>query len=85
MTHLTTLDIRHGRISREKAMEMIKKYEGKKPGSLEVFLDYLDITEEEFNEIVSKHLIPPAKPVDPRRLPSGKKLWDQDLWFSENA
>ena len=83
MTHLTTLDIKHGRISREKAMEYIKMYEGKKPRSLEVFLEYLEITEEEFNEIVLKHLIPPATYVNPLTLPMGKKLWDQDMWFRE--
>jgi N-acetyl sugar amidotransferase len=84
MTHLTTLDIKHGRISRQKAMEYIKMYEGKKPRSLEVFLEYLDISEDEFNEIVLKHLIPPAIHIDPTTLPIGKKLWDQDMWFREN-
>ncbi len=83
MTHLTTLDIKHGRMSREKAMEFIKKYEGQKPKSLEVFLDYVDITEEEFDEIVLKHVIPPAEPIDPKTLPEGSKLWDQDLWFRD--
>jgi len=83
MTHLTTLDIRHGRISREKAMEMIKKYEGKKPKSLQTILEYLGITEEEFNEIVARHLIPPAIHIDPHTLPEGAKLWDQDLWYRE--
>jgi N-acetyl sugar amidotransferase len=84
MTHLTTLDIRHGRMRREEAMKFIKKYEGKKPRSLEVFLEYLDLTEQEFNEIVSRHLIPPARQIDPESLPEGVKLWDQDMWFREN-
>ena len=83
ITHLTTLDIRHGRMTREDAMEFIKKYEGTKPRSLEVFLEYVGITEEEFNEIVAKHLIPPAPRIDPMTLPEKEKLWDQDLWFRE--
>lgn len=83
MTHLTTLDIRHGRMTREEAMKFIEKYEGKKPKSLEVFLDYIGITEEEFNKIVLKHVIPPAKPFDPKTLSEGPMLWDQDLWFRE--
>lgn len=83
MTHLTTLDIRHGRINRDEAMELIKKYENRKPRSLEIFLEYLDMTEDEFNEIVLKHLIPPAKPIDPSTIPKGSKLWDQDLWYRE--
>jgi hypothetical protein len=83
MTHLTTLDIKHGRKSREEAMEFIKKYEGKKPRSLEVFLEYINMTEDEFGTIVAKHLIPPAKHIDPKTLEFGSKLWDQDLWFRE--
>jgi N-acetyl sugar amidotransferase len=83
MTHLTTLDIRHGRLTRDEAMKLIKEHEGKKPQSLRKFLDYLEISEEEFNEIVSKHLIPPASPIDPNTLPEGKRLWDQDLWFTD--
>ena len=84
ITHLTTLDIKHGRMSREEAMELIKKYEGRKPKSLGVLLEYLDINEKEFNEIVLRHLIPPAKPINPKTLLEGNKLWDQDLWFREN-
>ena len=85
ITHLTTLDIKHGRMTREEAMKFIEKYEGRKPKSLQVFLEYLGLSEEEFNEIVMKHVIPPAKPIDPRSLSEGKKLWDQDLWYRENS
>lgn len=81
ITHLTTLDIKHGRISRDEAMKLIKQHEGKKPKSLEVFLEFLGITEDEFNEIVSRHVIPPALPTDPQGLKQGDRLWDQDLWF----
>lgn len=83
ITHLTTLDIRHGRISREEGLELIRKYEGNKPRSLELFLEYVGISEEEFNKIVLQHVIPPAKPLDPNVLPYGEKLWDQDLWFRD--
>jgi N-acetyl sugar amidotransferase len=85
MTHLTTLDIRHGRMTREEAMKLIKMYEGKKPRSLQVFLDYLGMTEKQFNEIALRHVIPPAQVIDPSVLSEGEKLWDQDLWYKENA
>lgn len=85
MTHLTTLDIRHARTSRNKAMQLIQKYEGRKPRSLELFLEYVGITEEEFNHIVAHHLIPPATYIDPKTLKSGKKLKDQDQWFKNPA
>lgn len=84
ITHLTTLDIRHGRMTRKKALQLIKKYEGKKPRSLAVFLEYVGISADEFNKIVAKHLITPASPVDPHKLKYGKKLWDQNLWYRED-
>ena len=83
ITHLTTLDIKHGRISREEALKHIKKYERRKPKSLPVFLEYIGIDEKTFNEIVLKHVIPPAVSVDPDTLPEGPKLWDQDLWLRD--
>lgn len=84
ITHLTSLDIRHGRMTRDEAIAQIKKYEHRKPRSLEVFLKYLDITEEEFNEIVMKHVIPPAERQDPHTIPQSEKLWDQDLWLQDD-
>ncbi len=83
ITHLTTLDIRHGRMNREEAIKLINKHERRKPKSLEIFLDYLEISEDEFNEIVFKHVIPPANLIDPGTLVEGDKLWDQDLWYRE--
>ncbi|MFQ5596592.1 MAG: N-acetyl sugar amidotransferase [Nitrospiria bacterium] len=85
ITHLTTLDIKHGRMMRDEALALIEKYEPRKPRSLEVFLEYLDMTEETFNAIVLKHVIPPAKRIDPITLPDGPKLWDQELWYRERA
>ena len=84
MTHLTTLDIRHGRRSREEAMALIKKFEGKKPSSLDVFLEYINMSENDFDAIVAKHLIPPAEHIEPKTLEKGSKLWDQDLWLRES-
>jgi len=83
MTHLMTLDIRHGRVGRDQAMEHIREHEWRKPRSLEVFLEYLDLDETAFNEIVARHLIKPAPVIDPADIPYGEKLWDQDLWFRE--
>ena len=54
-------EIRNKNIDPDKAKELIKE-EGKKPHSLEVFLDYVGLSEEEFNEIISNQVIPPHKP-----------------------
>lgn len=58
-TQMTTLDIRHGRMEREEALELIKEYEGKVPNALAIFLDYLGITQQEFNEICLTTAVPP--------------------------
>ena len=84
ITHLTTLDIRHGRMTRDEAMELIQRYEKRKPQSLEVFLEYVGLSEEEFHAIVATHLIQPAPRIDPALMPVGEKLWDQDLWYRED-
>ena len=61
VTQMTTLDIRNDRISRENAMKLIVKYEGKKPNALKNFLEYVGLTEDEFNDIVSATAVPPYK------------------------
>ncbi|MBI2625288.1 MAG: N-acetyl sugar amidotransferase [Candidatus Nealsonbacteria bacterium] len=77
--HLASIDIRDGRMTREEGMKLIKKYDGLRPASLDVFLKFLDITEEEFMEIALSHQVAPHK-HDPSKVKRGKKLWDQDLW-----
>ncbi|MFW9990209.1 MAG: N-acetyl sugar amidotransferase [Candidatus Odinarchaeota archaeon] len=84
ITHRTTIDIKQGRITREEGMNLIKKYEKRKPHTLYRFLEILGLSEKEFNEICLMHLIKPAKPLDPNTIPIGKKLWDEDLWFKDN-
>ena len=84
ITHRTTIDIKQGKITRDEAIKLIDKYEKRKPRSLSVFLEYIDMPEDEFNDICLKHVVPPAKPVDPKTIPDGDKLWDQDLWFRDD-
>ena len=52
--HLACIDIRAGRITREKGLELVSAYDGKRPASLDLFLKTLDITEDEFMSIVKK-------------------------------
>lgn len=51
---------------------------------MDVFLDYLGISEAEFNEIAISQLVHPNQ-CDPATLPQGQKLWDQRIWYHENA
>ena len=84
VSHLASIDIRNGRMSRQAALEYVKKYEGKRPASLDVFLEYLGITEAEFNEIAVSQLVYPNE-CDPAKLEKGAELWDQKLWFRDPA
>lgn len=79
VTHLASIDIRNGRLTREEAIRLIEKYEGKRPASLDVFLRILEIDEKEFMGIVSKHMVSPYK-HDPGKITRGEELWDQKLW-----
>ena len=58
-THLVSLDLRNKRIKKEKALELIKLYEGKKPATLNIFLDYVGLNEKQFNDIVASHIVKP--------------------------
>jgi N-acetyl sugar amidotransferase len=81
VTQMTALDLRNGRISMEKAKELIGTYEGRKPPSLELFLEYLGLSEEEFNGIVAKTVVPPFKPDFD--APYAPKTHDFDDWYRE--
>jgi N-acetyl sugar amidotransferase len=82
VTQMTALDIRNGRMGKEEADVLISDWEGKKPPSLEIFLEYLEMNEEEFNEIVSKLVVPPFKP-DIQTIQVGSKTPDFDKWYRE--
>ena len=78
--HLASIDIRTGRMDRETAARLIAESDGKRPASLDVFLEYVGINEDEFMDIVAKHTVAPWKTPDPSQLPHGEKLWDHDQW-----
>lgn len=77
--HLMSLDLRNDRISVEEASKLIKEYDGKRPASLDIFLQFLGINEEEFMQIALKHVVSPHVP-DLKNIKKGKKVWDQDIW-----
>lgn len=84
VSQMIALDIRNGRITKEEANKLVETYEGKKPPSLEVFLEYLELTEEEFNNIVLKTVVAPHQP-DFDSIEIGPKTWDFDLWYREGC
>ena len=66
-------------MKREVALELVREHEGKRPASLDVFLKYIDITNEEFNDMLIKHAISPYI-QDFRSEETGKPLPDMDQW-----
>ena len=66
--HLTSIDIRNKRMSRDKAVELSNMYDGKKPKALKLFLKITNMDEDEFYKIIKQHV------VSPHELPSREEL-----------
>jgi N-acetyl sugar amidotransferase len=79
VTHLTSIEIWNGRMNREKAKELIIRYEGKKPRSLEYLLKILEIDENEWQNIAKSHSIPPYQ-HDFSKEKLDEPLPDMPLW-----
>jgi N-acetyl sugar amidotransferase len=76
-THLASIDIRNGRLEREEGLGMALEYDGKRPASLDMFLDYTGISEDEFNRIAESQAIAPYE-HDWKKTRRGEPLPDQD-------
>ena len=59
-----SMEIRHGRMTREEGLEMIRKYDANEPSSLQEYCEFLGITVQEFYRI-----------VEPMRDP---QIWQKD-------
>jgi N-acetyl sugar amidotransferase len=77
-THLTSMDIRNNRISREDALKLVAEYEGKRPYALDLFLEYTGLSEEEFYEIVVTHKLDSVSSVVSIQI--GLRPPDLDKW-----
>lgn len=50
------IDIRNGRLTREEAVDIVKKYDGEYPQeSIPLFLDYYELTKEQFDDVLDRH------------------------------
>jgi N-acetyl sugar amidotransferase len=82
VTQMTALDIRNGRMQKSEAEDLIDRHEGQRPASLDLLLEYLEMSEEEFEELVSEMAVAPNKPFF-ESIPVGKKPHDFDYWYRE--
>lgn len=82
--HLACIDIRNGVMTREKGMKLSMEYDGKRPASLDLFLETLNISEEEFEKIVLANAV-----VDwgfcHDNIETGKVLPDMEQWDRVNG
>ena len=77
-THLTSIDIRNGRISRTEALKLVEQYEGQRPHALDLFLEYTGLSEAEFMEIAISHKlteVPNLVSVTIGKRPKDSQFW----------
>jgi hypothetical protein len=68
-------------MDRNDALDLIQKYEGKKPKSLQIFLDFIGLTEKEFFEIAISHAVSPWEFDMESTMEESKKMKDFDEWY----
>lgn len=84
VSQMAALDRRNGRLGAEEADMMVREFEGKKPPSLALFLDYLSISEEKFYEIVRATVVPPHEPLL-SEIQEAPRTWDFETWYREKG
>lgn len=77
-THLTSIDIRNGKLNRGDALKLVNEYEGRRPYSLSLFLEFLEISEAELFSILENHAVDPWNGRIPIEI--GKRPHDYDEW-----
>jgi hypothetical protein len=66
-------------LTREEGLELEKKYDGKRPASMDWFLDILNMTEDEFYEYLKPLEVYPWV-FDKEKLEQGPELYDFSQW-----
>jgi N-acetyl sugar amidotransferase len=77
--HLLSIDIRNGRKTREEAVQIEAEYDGKRPASMDWFLDILQIDDKEFYSYLEPLQVHPWK-FDPSQVEGGPIMPDFDKW-----
>ena len=78
-SHLSAIDLRNKRISLDEAKKNSKEFEGKRPPSLDIFLEYVGLSEDEFYDIATSHTISPWQ-FDRTKITPGEKTHDFNKW-----
>lgn len=78
-THLVALDVRNGRLTTQEGQSLVDEYEGRRPPSLDLFLEFVGLNEKEFLEIAMSHQVSPYV-HDPAITQEGARMPDFDRW-----
>jgi N-acetyl sugar amidotransferase len=84
VSHLVALDRRNNRITLKEGIEKIELFEGKRPASLDLFLNFVGLSEKQFLEIALSHQISPYK-HDAKLTTNSKKTHDYDQWSTDGS
>ena len=74
----------HPGMDRATADRLVQDHEGRRPASLDLFLGYLGISEDEFHRIVAQTVVAPHRP-DPAAIPRGAPTHDFAAWYRETG
>ncbi len=77
--HLTSIDIRNDRLDRDAAMHLVAEHDGRRPASLDLFLEYVGLTEQQLLDLAREHVVSPWVP-DPASMRAGAPLPDMPQW-----
>lgn len=77
--HLACIDIRNGEMLREDGLQLAEEYDGKRPASLDDFLQILGISEQEFEQILLDNAVVDWG-FDHDSIENGKILSDMEDW-----
>jgi N-acetyl sugar amidotransferase len=83
VAQINAFHVRNGRMSTETAEKINTDFDGQRPPSLDIFLEYMGLTEAEFNEIVKASAIPPYE-HDFAANKIAKPTWDIMHWYRED-
>lgn len=83
VAQINAFHVRNGRMTTEEAQRINAEYDGSRPPSLDVFLEYVGLTEEEFNAIVTAMEIPPYH-HDFASNRNAEPTWDFVKWYRED-
>ena len=81
--HLLSIDIRNGLKTREEATEIERQYDGKRPASMDWYLDIMKLSEQEYYDILKPQSVHPWQ-FDPTEIETGPEMPDYPKWDRTN-